>query len=82
MEIPRSSLLCRSNHFSYDAPEAAGIGRRRIHLRYVCCKLHLAEIAQIALPIDWAMCEALWYGMTLVAHPHGYPHAIHIFCGH
>ena len=46
-----------------------------------CKKLHLGEIARIVLPTDWAMCEVLWYGMVLVAHPHGYPHAMHIFCG-
>jgi len=45
-------------------------------------KLHLDEIARIVLPTDWAMCEVLWYGMVLVAHPHGYPHAMHTFCGH
>lgn len=47
-----------------------------------CKKLHLGEIARIVLPTDWAMCEMLWYGMVLVTHPHGYPHAMHIFCGH
>jgi hypothetical protein len=45
-------------------------------------KWHLDEIARIVLPTDWAMCEVLWYGMVLVAHPHGYPHAVHTFCGH
>ena len=44
--------------------------------------MHLDEIARIVLPTDWAMCEVLWYAMVLVAHPHGYPHAMHIFCGH
>jgi len=45
-------------------------------------KWHLDEIARIVLPTDCAMCEVLWYGMALVAHPHGYPHAMHTFCGH
>jgi hypothetical protein len=45
-------------------------------------KWHLDEIARIVLPTDWAMCEVLWYGMVLVAHPHGYPHTMHTFCGH
>jgi len=44
--------------------------------------LHLDVIARIVLPTDWAMCGVLWYGMVLLAHPHGYPHAMHIFCGH
>jgi hypothetical protein len=44
--------------------------------------MHLAEIAQIVLPTDWAMCEVLWQGMVLVAHPHDYPQTMHIFCGH
>jgi hypothetical protein len=52
------------------------------HIRVAAKKLHLCEIARIVLPTDWAMCEVLWYGMALVAHPHGYPQAIHIFCGH
>ena len=51
-------------------------------IRVSAIELDLAEITQIVLPIDWAMCEELWYGMVLVAHPHGYPHAVHIFCGH
>ncbi len=45
-------------------------------------KLHLGEIARIVLPTDCAMCEVLWYGMVLVAHPHGYPQTVHTFCGH
>jgi hypothetical protein len=45
-------------------------------------QLHLGEIARIVLPTDWAMCEVLWYGMVLVAHPHSYPHTMHTFCGH
>jgi hypothetical protein len=45
-------------------------------------KWHLDEIARIVLPTDWAMCEVLWYGMVLVAHPHGYPQTVHTFCGH
>lgn len=44
--------------------------------------MQLCEIARIVLPTDWAMCEVLWYGMVLVAHPHGYPQAMHFFCGH
>jgi hypothetical protein len=44
-------------------------------------KLHLSEIAWIALPTDWAMSEVLWYALVLLAHPHGYPQAMHIFCG-
>jgi len=43
---------------------------------------HLDEIAWIVLPTECAMCEVLWYGMALVAHPHGYPHTMHNFCGH
>ena len=46
-----------------------------------CKKMHLGEIARIVLPTDWAMCEVFWYGMVLLAHPHGYPHTMHIFCG-
>jgi hypothetical protein len=45
-------------------------------------KTHLAEIAWIVLPTDWAMCEVLWQGMVLVAHPHDYPQTMHTFCGH
>ncbi len=45
-------------------------------------KTHLAEIAWIELPTDWARCEVLWQGMGLTVHSHGYPHAMHIFCGH
>ena len=45
-------------------------------------KMHLGEFARIVLPTGWAMCEVPWYGMVLIAHPHGYPHAVHIFCGH
>jgi hypothetical protein len=45
-------------------------------------KLYPGEITRIVLPADWAMCEVLWYAMVLLAHPHGYPHAMHIFCGH
>jgi hypothetical protein len=45
-------------------------------------KTHLAEIAWIVLPTDWAMCEVLWQGMVLAAHPHDYPQTMHIFCGH
>jgi len=44
--------------------------------------MHLAEIAQIVLPTNWAMCEVLRYGMALVAYPHGYPHTINNSCGH
>jgi len=44
-------------------------------------KWHLDEITRIVLPTDCAMCEVLWYGMALVAHPHGYPHVMHTFCG-
>ena len=51
-------------------------------IRVFAEKLHLDEIARIVLPTDWAMCEVLWYGMVLAAHPHGYPHAMHTFCGH
>ncbi len=47
-----------------------------------CRKLHLGEIARIVLPTDWAKCEVLWYGTVLIAHPHGYPHAMHIFWGY
>lgn len=53
-----------------------------VSIRLLAKKLHPSEIAQIALPIDWAMCEVLWYGMVLVAHPHDYPQTIHTFCGH
>jgi hypothetical protein len=44
--------------------------------------LYPNEIAEVGLPIDWAMCVVLRYGMVLVAHPHDYPQTIHIFCGH
>lgn len=55
---------------------------RSASIQLLAKNLHPGEIAQIVLPIDWAMCEVLWYGMTLVAHPHDYPHVMHIFCGH
>jgi hypothetical protein len=54
---------------------------RAVPIPLLAKKLHPSEIAQIELPIDWAMCEVLWYGMVLVAHPHDYPQTIHIFCG-
>jgi hypothetical protein len=53
-----------------------------VSIRLLVKKLHPSEIAQMVLPIDWAMCEVLWYGMVLVAHPHDYPQTIHTFCGH
>jgi len=56
--------------------------RRSASIRLLAKNLHHGEIAQIVLPIAWAMCEVLWYGMALVAHPHDYPHVMHIFCGH
>jgi hypothetical protein len=46
------------------------------------CDFYLREIALIVLPIDWAMCEVLWYDMGLLACPHDYPQPTHIFCGH
>ena len=52
------------------------------HIQASSEKLHLDEIARIMLPMDWAMCKAPWYGVLWAVHQHGYPHAMHRFCGH
>jgi hypothetical protein len=56
--------------------------RRLASIQLLAKNPHPGEIAQIVLPIDWAMCEVLWYGMVLVAHPHDYPQIMHTFGGH
>ena len=43
---------------------------------------HLYGIARIALPTDWAISVVCCFEIVLAGHPHGYPQAVHMFCGY